>query len=119
MIAHGAWITGAEISRLGAAGAHLACNPVANLGLFNGVAPVRSYADAGVSIALGCDNSSAGDAQSMFAAMKAFALAWALQSDVGEAGAAALGLAGGLGRCGSVRERTWCCSTSPTPHGGH
>lgn len=109
VIAHGVWITGAEIGRLGAAGAHLACNPVANLKLLNGVAPVRSYADAGVNIALGCDNSSAGDAQSMFAAMKAFALAWALQSGAGEAGAAATafraataGGAAALGLAGEV-----------------
>jgi 5-methylthioadenosine/S-adenosylhomocysteine deaminase len=107
--AHGVWITEAEVARLAAAGAHLACNPVANLKLLNGVAPVRTYADAGVNIALGCDNSSAGDAQSMFAVMKAFALAWALQSRAGESGAAAAafraatsGGAAALGLAGEV-----------------
>lgn len=89
VVAHGVWVTNEEIALLGAVGAHLACNPVANLKLLNGVAPVRRYADAGAGIALGCDNSSAGDAQSMFQAMKAFALAWTLQSPAGEAGAAA------------------------------
>lgn len=89
VVAHGVWIAPDEIARLGEAGAHLACNPAANVKLLNGVAPVRAYAEAKAGIALGCDNSSAGDAQSLFAAMKAFALAWAAQSPVGQDGAAA------------------------------
>jgi cytosine/adenosine deaminase-related metal-dependent hydrolase len=110
IVAHGVWITEEEIDRLGAAGVHLACNPVANLRLLNGVAPVRRYADAGVGTALGCDNSSAGDAQSPFQAMRSFARHWSLQSplDDGLASAAAyraatlgggraLGLAGEVG----------------------
>ena len=102
VVAHGVWTAEDEIARLGAAGAFLACNPVANLKLLNGVAPVRRYAEAGVRIALGCDNSSAGDAQTMFGAMKTFALAWAMQGGEDAAahafraatagGAAALGL---------------------------
>jgi 5-methylthioadenosine/S-adenosylhomocysteine deaminase len=111
VIAHGVWIGDAEIRRLGAEGVHLACNPGANLKLLNGVAPVRRYADAGAGIALGCDNSSAGDVQNIFQSMKSFALAWAQQSRAGEAGAAveafraatlggaaALGLGGKVGR---------------------
>jgi cytosine/adenosine deaminase-related metal-dependent hydrolase len=89
VIAHGVWIADEEVALLGAAGAHLACNPMANLKLLNGAAPVRRYADAGASISLGCDNSSAGDAQSIFESMKAFAQLWALQSSAGETGAAA------------------------------
>jgi 5-methylthioadenosine/S-adenosylhomocysteine deaminase len=110
VVAHGVWTAPEEITRLGDAGAHLANNPAANFKLLNGVAPVRAYAKAGVGLALGCDNSSAGDAQNMFAAMRAFALAWSLQSDAGETeaaarafraatlgGAAAVGLAGEVG----------------------
>ena len=111
VVAHGVWITPNEIDRLGEAGVQLACNPAANLKLLNGAAPVRRYAQAGVRIALGCDNSSASDAQSIFQAMKLFALWWGLQSPAGEdgaaaaafraatlGGAAALGLAGQIGR---------------------
>lgn len=79
VVAHGVWTNADEIARLGAAGAFLACNPVANLKLLNGVAPVAHYAEAGVRIALGCDNTSASDAQNIFQAMKSFALAWAMQ----------------------------------------
>jgi 5-methylthioadenosine/S-adenosylhomocysteine deaminase len=111
VIAHGVWITPNEIDRLGDAGVQLACNPTANLKLLNGAAPVRRYAHANVRTALGCDNSSASDAQNIFQAMKLFALWWALQSEAGEegaavaafraatiGGAAALGLGGQIGR---------------------
>lgn len=87
-IAHGVWISDAEIDMLGAAGANLACNPISNLKLLNGVAPIRRYADAGVNIALGCDNCSGNDAQNIFEAMKAFALFWGMQGEAGETGAA-------------------------------
>jgi 5-methylthioadenosine/S-adenosylhomocysteine deaminase len=103
-IAHGVWVTDAEMAELGARGVSLASNPVTNLKLLNGVAPVRRYADAGVNIGLGSDNTSASDVQSPFQAMKLFALAWGLQSEYGADGAAArafraatVGGAGALG----------------------
>ncbi len=88
-IAHGVWITRPEIAELAARGVSLACNPVTNLKLLNGVAPVARYGEAGVTIGLGCDNSSASDVQSPFQAMKLFALAWALQAGAAADGAAA------------------------------
>lgn len=110
VVAHGVWTAPEEIAALGQAGVHLAHNPAANLKLLNGVAPLRDYARAGVGLALGCDNSSAGDSQNMFQAMRHCALAWSLQGAAGEegaaavayraatlGGAAALGLAGELG----------------------
>lgn len=109
VIAHGVWIKPEEIARLAAAGGHLACNPAANLRLLNGAAPLRRYAQAGVGVALGCDNSSAGDAQSIFAAMRHAALHWSLQAGGPEeaataafraatlGGARALGLQGAVG----------------------
>ncbi|MEH2470923.1 5-methylthioadenosine/S-adenosylhomocysteine deaminase [Nitrobacteraceae bacterium AZCC 2161] len=87
-IAHGVWISDHEIAQLGAAGANLVFNPMSNLKLLNGIAPIRRYADAGVNIALGCDNCSGNDAQNIFEAMKAFALYWGLQGEAGESGAA-------------------------------
>lgn len=87
-IAHGVWISDAEIELLGAADTNLACNPISNLKLLNGVAPIRRYADAGVNIALGCDNCSGNDAQNIIEAMKSFALLWGMQGEAGESGAA-------------------------------
>lgn len=108
-IAHGVWIFDREIEQLGAAGASLSCNPVSNLKLLNGVAPIRRYAEAGVNIALGCDNCSGSDAQNIFESMKAFALYWGLQGEAGETGAAraafraaTLGGAKALGREGEL-----------------
>jgi 5-methylthioadenosine/S-adenosylhomocysteine deaminase len=110
-IAHGVWITGREIDELAQHGVGLATNPVTNLKLMNGFAPIRRYHDAGVATGLGCDNSSAGDAQNIFQAMKTFALLWGMQSPSGEGTAAAaafraattggaklLGLEGQVGR---------------------
>ena len=87
-IAHGVWISPQEIERFGAAGANVVCNPISNLKLLNGFAPVVEYAKAGANIALGCDNCSGNDAQNMFQAMKAFALMWGMYSRAGEEGAA-------------------------------
>ncbi|MCE7027136.1 amidohydrolase family protein [Jiella avicenniae] len=109
-IAHGVWIDDDEIDRFGASGASLACNPMSNMKLLNGFAPVRRYADAGANLSLGCDNCSGNDAQSLFQSMKMFALYWGMQTAAGETGAAreafraatlggaqALGLAGEIG----------------------
>jgi cytosine/adenosine deaminase-related metal-dependent hydrolase len=111
VIAHGVWMAPNEIDRLGAAGVQLACNPVTNLKLLNGAAPVKRYAQGGVRTGLGCDNSSGNDTQNIFQSMKLFALWWALQSEAGETGAAtqafraatiggadAVGLGGQVGR---------------------
>ena len=73
-IAHGVWLTDEEIGLLGRAGAGLAHNPASNLKLKSGVAPMRRVIAAGVNVALGCDNCSCGDCQSMFTAMKLLCL---------------------------------------------
>jgi 5-methylthioadenosine/S-adenosylhomocysteine deaminase len=109
--AHGVWIASPEIDVVADAGASLAANPVTNLKLMNGVAPVRRYRSCGVNIGLGCDNSSASDVQSIFQAMKLYALAWGMQAaaDEGSAaaeafsaatigGAAAIGMSDSIGR---------------------
>ena len=109
-IAHGVWLTDEEIGMLGRAGAGLAHNPASNLKLKSGVAPMRRIIDAGVNIALGCDNCSCGDCQSMFSAMKLLCLlaagadpsptgvhATAALAAATTGGAKAVGLAGEVG----------------------
>jgi cytosine/adenosine deaminase-related metal-dependent hydrolase len=73
-IAHSVWTTRAEIERLAEAGAGVVLNPMANLKLKSGVAPFLALKEAGVRVALGCDNCSCGDTQNMFQAMKLYAL---------------------------------------------
>ncbi len=87
-IAHGVWISPSEIERFGAARASLACNPISNMKLLNGFAPVVDYAQSGANIGLGCDNCSGNDAQNIFQSMKMFALFWGLYSQAGDTGAA-------------------------------
>jgi cytosine/adenosine deaminase-related metal-dependent hydrolase len=87
-IAHGVWIAEAEVGRLGAAGVNLVCNPISNLKLLNGFAPLSAYAAANVNIGLGCDNCSGNDAQNLFESMKAFALIWGMYSGVDKTSAA-------------------------------
>tara|TARA_B100001123_G_scaffold429733_1_gene548673 strand:+ start:596 stop:2122 length:1527 start_codon:yes stop_codon:yes gene_type:complete len=72
-LAHSVWMRDDEIELLAETGTNVILNPVGNLKTRSGVPPIRSYIDAGVPTAIGCDNCSCGDAQNMFHAMKAFA----------------------------------------------
>jgi len=72
-LAHSVWMLPAEIRMLADAGTSVVLNPVGNLKTRSGVAPIRPYMEAGVNIALGCDNCSCSDAQNMFQSMKLFA----------------------------------------------
>lgn len=109
-IAHAVYVTEAEIEALARAGTGVVLNPLANLKLKNGVAPIAAFRRAGVRLALGSDNSSCSDCQNLFQAMKAFCLLSAgadaeptrlLACDAVEAattgGAASLGLGGEIG----------------------
>ncbi|RDE10084.1 amidohydrolase family protein [Pelagibacterium lacus] len=108
-IAHGVWIGDSEIAAMGAAGANVAVNPTSNLKLRNGIAPMRTYLDHGVGVAIGCDNCSGNDAQNIFESMKLFALFTNLQADAGTTGsareafrAATLGGAKALGKSATL-----------------
>jgi cytosine/adenosine deaminase-related metal-dependent hydrolase len=73
-IAHGVWLTQEEIALLAEHGCGIAHNPISNLKLKSGIAPMHAVMQAGVNVALGCDNCSCGDCQSTFQAMKMFCL---------------------------------------------
>jgi 5-methylthioadenosine/S-adenosylhomocysteine deaminase len=73
-IVHGVWVQPDELELLAATGTGLVHNPVSNLKLKSGIAPTRRAIDAGINLALGCDNCSCGDCQSIFQAMKYFCL---------------------------------------------
>lgn len=72
-LAHSVWMLPAEIEKIAACGGNVVLNPVGNLKTKSGVAPIRPYMQAGVRIALGCDNCSCSDSQNMFQSMKLFA----------------------------------------------
>lgn len=73
-IAHGVWPDAAEIEKLAATKTGVVLNMLSNLRLRSGVAPIATYRRLGVPLALGCDNCSCSDVQSMFQVMKMFCL---------------------------------------------
>jgi len=73
-LAHSVWLLPDEIELLGETGTKVVINPLSNMKLKSGIPPIRALQEAGVSLALGCDNCSCSDAQNMFHAMKLFGL---------------------------------------------
>jgi guanine deaminase len=73
-LAHSVWLLQDEIEILARTGTNVVINPLSNMKLKSGIPPIRALQEAGVSLALGCDNCSCSDAQNMFQAMKLFAL---------------------------------------------
>lgn len=59
--AHAVHVDGAEVGRLADAGAGVAHCPSSNMRLSSGIAPLRAYRDAGVSVGLGVDGSASND----------------------------------------------------------
>ncbi|MGQ0654825.1 MAG: amidohydrolase family protein [Betaproteobacteria bacterium] len=82
--AHAVWLRRDEIDAMAASGARVVLNPVCNLKSKSGVAPIGAFLESGVPVGLGTDNSSCSDAQSLFSAMKLFALLSAAGSRGGE-----------------------------------
>jgi cytosine/adenosine deaminase-related metal-dependent hydrolase len=73
-LVHAVWITPAELDAVGNAGSRIVHNPISNMKLKSGIAPIVAARSAGVEVVLGCDNCSCGDAHNMFQAMKAYCL---------------------------------------------
>jgi cytosine/adenosine deaminase-related metal-dependent hydrolase len=73
-LAHSVYITPPEIDSVAVAGAGVVHNPLANLKLKNGVAPLLHLKRSGINLALGCDNCSCSDCQNLFQSMKLFTL---------------------------------------------
>lgn len=69
-IAHGVWMTDAEIEVLAATGTAVSHNPSSNLRLRAGTAPLNAFLAAGVTTALGLDSTTINDDDDMFAEMR-------------------------------------------------
>ena len=70
LLAHCVWADADDVAALGAAGAHVAHCPHANLKLRSGIAPIGAMLKAGVNVALGSDGAKANNRLDMFDAMK-------------------------------------------------
>jgi guanine deaminase len=64
--AHGVWLTRDDVRRLADAGASVAHNPLSNLRLGSGIAPVRMMLESGLRVGVGTDSASSSDTQNMF-----------------------------------------------------
>src|SRR6185312_6161317 len=68
--AHAVWLEGDDMRRLADAGCAVVHNPMSNLRIGSGVAPVRAMLDAGLRVGIGTDASNTSDGQNMFEAAR-------------------------------------------------
>jgi guanine deaminase len=111
-VAHGVWLDGDDMKRLGDHGASVAHNPGSNLRLGNGLADMRGMLDRRVNVGVGTDGANCSDNLNVYEAMRLASLVskgqtpdverWVTTDEVAvaalEGGARALGLAGKIGR---------------------
>ncbi len=69
-LAHCVWLEARDIEILAATGATVVHNPLSNLRLGSGIAPILKYRQAGVNIAYGCDGAASNDAQDLLEVIK-------------------------------------------------
>ena len=68
--AHGVWLDRDDVGRLADAGGSVAHNPLSNLRLGSGIAPVRMMLERGLTVGIGTDSAASSDAQNMFEATR-------------------------------------------------
>jgi guanine deaminase len=68
--AHGVWLDRDDVRRLADAGASVAHNPLSNLRLGSGMAPVRMMLEGGLRVGIGTDSATSSDTQNMFEATR-------------------------------------------------
>ena len=68
--AHGIWLSDDDLSLLADHGTGISHNPMSNLRIGSGVAPVRAILEAGVTLGLGTDATNTSDGQNMFEATR-------------------------------------------------
>jgi 5-methylthioadenosine/S-adenosylhomocysteine deaminase len=73
-VVHGVWLSPRNIAQIAEAGARVVHNPISNLKLKSGIAPILDLYRAGIDIALGCDNCSCAESQNIFTAMRMLCL---------------------------------------------
>ena len=69
-VAHAIWISDTDIERLAAADVTAVHNPLSNLRLGSGIAPVRRMLERGLRLALGSDGANTSDTQNLFEAAR-------------------------------------------------
>lgn len=67
---HSVWLSKKEIGYLAQSGAHVVHNPVSNMYIGDGVAPIPELMDAGVNVSLGTDGAASNNNQDLIQSMK-------------------------------------------------
>ena len=70
LAAHGVWVTDDDIEILAEKNVTIAHNPLSNLKLASGLAPIQKIKDAGINVALGTDGVAANNSHDLFEEMK-------------------------------------------------
>lgn len=73
-LVHCVWVDDHDIELIAKAGASVVHNPLSNLKLGSGVAPVNKILETGINVGIGTDNHNASDTANLFEAMKTAAL---------------------------------------------
>jgi cytosine/adenosine deaminase-related metal-dependent hydrolase len=74
VLAHAVWVTNDDLELIASSGSTISYDPISNLKLGAGIAPVLEMREAGCNIALGSDGSASSDNQNMFAVMRTAAV---------------------------------------------
>lgn len=69
-LAHCVWLDDADITLLAATRSTVVHNPLSNLRLGSGIAPILKYRAAGVNVTFGCDGAASNDSQDLLEAIK-------------------------------------------------
>jgi len=69
-LAHCVWLNDADIAILAKTKSTVVHNPLSNLRLGSGIAPILKYRQAGVNVTFGCDGSASNDSQDLLEAIK-------------------------------------------------
>jgi 5-methylthioadenosine/S-adenosylhomocysteine deaminase len=106
---HGVWLRPQEVALIAASGATVQHNPLSNMKLGSGVAPVRALLDAGINVSLGTDGCGSIETVNMQAVLAGAALLHKLRGDdparwVGAAEAFRAGTLGGATALGRGQE---------------
>jgi 5-methylthioadenosine/S-adenosylhomocysteine deaminase len=67
---HGIWLTESDIELVSATQTSVTHNPISNMKLGSGIAPIPVLLERGVNVAMGCDGMSSNDGNDMYATLK-------------------------------------------------
>jgi 5-methylthioadenosine/S-adenosylhomocysteine deaminase len=128
LLAHCVWVNDAEIEIMARHGVGVAHNPVSNMKLASGAAPVEAMRAAGISVGLGTDGEKENNNLDMFEEMKVSSLlakltkldaaaldAWSVCRMATTGGARALGLADQIGSIESGKQADLIAVRTDTP----